>query len=184
MLPQQLENEWEYDTPERVALVVGALAPREDSVSTLLHLRWTIANLMSVVKMVHLTEAELTTFIAILAPTARPVTSKWDYGVTERVADAVSYTKCAGLDDVLRRRWQLRELMRTAKLTDLSVSELAALLAVLAAANGRRLLTNAVEEAFVPILRLVDNCADMGHTPLEFAEQVTDLDDELTGAEF
>jgi hypothetical protein len=177
------ENEWEYDVPERVSRAVDAVATR-DGVPILLHLRWQVRALMREVKMVHLTEAELVSMVAVLAPAVgRPVISEWDYGVRERVADAAASTGSYGLAGVAHLRWQLRELMGTVKLVNLSVPELAALLAVLSPAHGRLLLADTFEEALVPILRLVHDSVDCGDAAPELAEQVADLDDKLAIAD-
>jgi hypothetical protein len=176
----QCENEWDYDTPERVARVVAALAPREDNLSTLLHLRWAVAGLMRVVKLAHLIEPELVSLVAILAPAAaRPVINGWDYDVRDRVAEAA---RCEGgaASDLCR---QVRDLMQTVKLSDLSVPELAAMLAVLAPPNGWRLLAATVEKTLRPILRLVDDCADLGNAAAQLVELGADLPNQFAGAD-
>lgn len=178
---QHAENEWEYDTADRVAHIVENFEDRADSLSTQLHLRWMIATLMHHVKAVHMTVPELVTLIAILAPVSRrPVINEWDYDVRGRVADAL---KCAHVDDlrtVKQLRWQLRQLLETVKITDLSVTELAAMLAVLAAANGRRLVTDTLEKALRPVLRLVDDVGgDTGSAALQLVELGAEPGDEV-----
>jgi hypothetical protein len=180
------ENEWDYDVPDRVLRAVNAFDTR-DSLTTRLHLRWQIDALLQVVKIINLTVPELAAMVAILAPAAsRLVTNEWDYGVVERVTDAVDNTDTR--DGYLRStpdrlHAQILELMTTVKMTQLSVPELGALLAVLAPANGRRLLADTFEEALRPILRLVDNGADFGDAALQLAEQLADLPDDLTCAD-
>jgi hypothetical protein len=191
MLPQP-ENEWEYDVAGRVERAVHALSSRGDNLSTLLHLRWQLDALMDVVRMVHLNSSELAALIAILAPTsAHAVLDEWDYDVCDRVADAVGVDRCStrlqGLMRLQQLRSELLDLMERVKLTDLPVSELAAMLAVLAPANGRRLLADTVTKALRPILRLVDNIADDiadgGDAALQLVEQVAELPDDLAGCE-
>jgi hypothetical protein len=181
----QPENEWEYDVADRVTRAVHALEARGDNLSTLLHLRWQVDALMQVVKMVHLNAPEVTALIAILAPTrAHPVIDEWDYDVCDRVADAVNIHQAmrqARLMQLQQMRYELRELMETVKMTDLAVSELAALLAVLAPANGRRLLADTVTKSLRPILRLVNDIPDLGEPATEFVELSTNTSDELSG---
>jgi hypothetical protein len=182
-MSSQPENEWEYDTSARVACVVGALEPRSDSVATLLHLQWAVGNLMREVKMVNLTECELVSLLAVLAPVAvRRVVNEWDYDVRERVADAAVANWDGRLPTVLDPRAEICKLMETVKLTNLTVPELAAMLAVFAPANGRRLVAATFKEALRPVLRLVNNGADLGDAALEFIEQIPDLPDELSYA--
>jgi hypothetical protein len=165
------ENEWEYDSAERVSNVVDNFEGRGDNPSTLLHLRWLVSELLRHVKLVHLTEAELISVIAVVAPVAgRPVINEFDYDVRERVADALKSSDRHGLAGLEHLRWQLRELMQTAKIIDLSVPELAAMLAIFSPANGRRLLANALEQSLRPILSLVNDAADLGDAAAQLIE--------------
>lgn len=169
------ENEWDYDTAARIGTVVDNYEGRADNVSTLLHLRWQMRMLMQHVKMVHLTAAELVALIAILAPVGhRPIIHEWDYGVRDRVDDAARVDVDTSLRGVLRLRCELRELMESVKLTDLSVPELVAILAIITTANGRRLLAATVGKVLRPILTLVDDVADLG-------DATTELIDDLAG---
>jgi hypothetical protein len=178
----QPENEWEYDAARRVARAVGALEPRDGDMGILLHMRWQVDCLMKVVKMVHLTAHELAALIAVLAPTAgRPVINGRGHDVRERVADAVKGSNDASLGALMRLRSELCELMDVVKLNDLSVTELVAMLAVLAPANGRRLLVDALDEALAPILRLVDNAVDLRNVGSELAKIGADVGNELAG---
>jgi hypothetical protein len=172
----QCDNEWDYDVPDRVTRAVNAFDER-DTLSTMLHLRWQIRALLREVKMADLTVPELVSIIAILAPVGeRPVINEWDYDVVGRVTDAVDamdtrdgYHACTPA----KLCAQLRELMKAVKLTDLSVQELAAMLAVLAPANGRRLLTLTFAKILRPILRIVDgidDVADDGDAALQLCE--------------
>lgn len=172
MLPRP-EDEREYDVAARVEDVVSAFETRDSDLGTLLHLRWQADLLMQHVKMVHLSAPELVALIAVMAPVGHhPVIDDWDYGVRERVADAVKLPSDSGPEAMSQLRWELRDLMDTVKISDLSLPELVAMLAVLTAANGRRLLAERVEEALRPILRLVRNEAsildvDVAHLPHE-----------------
>lgn len=120
--------------------------------------------------------------------------NEWDYDVKERVANAVGCIEDRDGDmaTLLHLRWSIRELMGTVKMTDLRVPELVAIVAVLAPANGRRLVTDAIEEGLRPILRIVDNGDSIPDgigddirdaAPLDLSEEDTDLSDEFFGGD-
>ncbi len=104
------------------------------------------------------------------------VPSQWREDVGERVANAVDcMAACDGdVGTVLSLRWQVRRLMETVKITDLTAPELIAMTAILVPANGRRLATDAIEKGLRPVLRLIDT-RQTGDAPAQLGEQNTDL---------
>lgn len=109
--------------------------------------------------------------------------NEWDYDVRERVANAVDCieTRDGDLATLLHLRWQLRELMEHTNPAHLSAPELIAMIAILAPANGRRLVTESIEESLRPILRIV--ATDGGDAPTQLGERGADEPDEFTGGQ-
>lgn len=92
-------------------------------------------------------------------PTDEPAANEWDYDVRERVANAVGCIEARDGDmaTLLHLRWTLSALMDQVHPTDLTAPELVGMIAILAPANGRQLVTQTIDKALRPILRLVDH---------------------------
>lgn len=92
--------------------------------------------------------------------------NEWDYDVKERVANAVGCIEARDGDmgTLLHLRWTLSALMDQVSPAELSASELVGMIAILAPANGRQLVTKTLSKALRPFLRLVDDGAHLGDT--------------------
>jgi hypothetical protein len=110
--------------------------------------------------------------------------NEWEYDVATRVHNAVAslQNRDGDLATAMHLRWQVRKLMQAVRLTDLSARELVSMLAILAPANGRRLIRGTFEEVLRP-LRLVDNAVDLGDAPPELSEELPDHPDEVAGGD-
>lgn len=88
--------------------------------------------------------------------------NEWDYDVSERVTNAVGCIQARDGDmaTLMHLRWTLNALMDQVSPTELTAPELVGIIAILAPANGRQLITQALTEALRPVLRLVDNAVD------------------------
>lgn len=116
-------------------------------------------------------------------PTDEPAANEWEYDVRERVANAVGCIEARDGDmgTLLHLRWQLKELMDIVKMADLTAPELIAIIAVLAPANGRRLVTEVLEEGIRPILRLIGGSG--GDSAADLSEQDADLLNDIAGGD-
>lgn len=103
--------------------------------------------------------------------------NEWDYDVRERVANAVGCIKARDGDmaTLLHLRWTLNTLMDQVDPGELSAPELVGMIAILAPANGRQLITQTLTEVLRPILRLVGDPIDAGDAAAHLSEQNADL---------
>lgn len=92
--------------------------------------------------------------------------NEWDYDVSERVANAVGCIEPRDGDmaTLMHLRWTLKALMDQVSPAELTAPELIGVIAILAPANGRQLITKALNKALRPYLRLVDNSPHLGDT--------------------
>jgi hypothetical protein len=111
--------------------------------------------------------------------------NEWDYDVSERVTNAVGclQTRDGDLGTLMHLRYTLNDLMDQVNPAELTVPELVGMIAILAPANGRKLITETLAKALRPILRLVDESIDLENPAAHLGEQDADLLDDVIGGD-